>query len=81
MTINDYRRYGYHWYLGKLSSDPPSALHPQLWIGGIGYGDQRLFVFPDLQLVVVVTAGNYERTDQGIGPTNLIRQVILPSIV
>jgi CubicO group peptidase (beta-lactamase class C family) len=81
VTINDYRRYGYHWYLGKLSSDTPSALRPQLWIGGIGYGDQRLFVFPDLQLVVVVTAGNYDRTDQGIGPTNLIRQVILPSIV
>jgi CubicO group peptidase (beta-lactamase class C family) len=81
VTINEYRRYGYHWYLGELSSDLPVASRRQRWIGGIGYGDQRLFVFPDLQLVVVVTAGNYERTDQGIGPINLIRQVILPSIV
>jgi CubicO group peptidase (beta-lactamase class C family) len=80
VTINEYRRYGYHWYLGELSSDPPDALRRQRWIGGIGYGDQRLFVFPDLQLVVVITAGNYERSDQGIGPANLIRQVILPSI-
>jgi CubicO group peptidase (beta-lactamase class C family) len=81
VTINEYRKYGYHWYLGELNSDPPVASRKQRWIGGIGYGDQRLFVFPDLELVVVITAGNYDRTDQGIGPTNLVRQAILPSIV
>jgi CubicO group peptidase (beta-lactamase class C family) len=81
VTIDEYRRYGYHWHVGELNSDPPVSSRRQRWIGGIGYGDQRLFVFPDLRLVVVITAGNYERTDQGVGPINLIRQIILPSIV
>lgn len=29
------------------------------WIGGTGYGGQRLFVVPSLDLVVAVTAGAY----------------------
>jgi CubicO group peptidase (beta-lactamase class C family) len=81
VTIDEFRKYGYHWYLGELNADRPVASRRQRWIGGIGYGDQRLFVFPDLALVVVITAGNYDRTDQGVVPINLIRQVILPSII
>jgi hypothetical protein len=37
--------------------------------------------FPDPKLVVVITAGNYDRTGQRVGPINLIRQVILPGII
>jgi CubicO group peptidase (beta-lactamase class C family) len=81
VTINEYRKYGYHWYLGELNSDPPVASRRRRWIGGIGYGDQRLFIFPDLKLTVVITAGNYDRTDQAVGPINMIRQVILPSMI
>ncbi len=81
VTINEYLKYGYHWYLGELNSDPPVASRRQRWAGGIGYGGQRLFVFPDLKLVVVITAGNYDRTDQAVVPINLIRQVILPATI
>jgi hypothetical protein len=35
----------------------------------------RLFVFPDLKLVVVITAGNYNRTDQAVEPINLIEVI------
>jgi hypothetical protein len=37
-------------------------------------------VIPALQLVVAITAGNYEREDQGIPPTRILREVILASI-
>jgi CubicO group peptidase (beta-lactamase class C family) len=81
VTIDEFRRYGYHWYLDNLDSDPPRPSRQRRWMGGIGYGDQRLFISPGLQLVVVITSGNYERRDQGIGPTNLIREVVLPSLM
>lgn len=47
--------YGYGWY---LEDDGPHR-----WVGGIGNGDQRLSVFPELELVVVITTGDYDHSD------------------
>src|SRR5580704_873306 len=46
----------------------------------IGNGGQRLFVFPGLDLVVAITAGNYDAPDQWVPPTRVIREVVLPAI-
>jgi hypothetical protein len=46
----------------------------------IGNGGQRLFVFPGLDLVVSITAGNYDTLDQWVPPTRVIREVVLPAI-
>ena len=49
VAIDRGRRYGYHWYMGDVTADaPPKVLH---WVGGIGWGGQRLFAFPVLDLV------------------------------
>ena len=48
------------------------------WIGAAGNGGQRLVVFPDLELVVVITAGNYNQ--RGRAPDDLFNEVVLPSI-
>lgn len=54
--------YGYQWWLGThFGSHLP-------WIGGFGNGGQRLFVTPSLDLVVAITAGNYNRSGQGNAP-------------
>src|SRR5438067_4810374 len=46
VAIDRGRRYGYHWYMGDVTADaPPKVLH---WVGGIGWGGQRLFAFPVL---------------------------------
>ncbi|MBI1383464.1 MAG: serine hydrolase [Rhizobiales bacterium] len=44
--------YGYGWWIGALRNG-------KRWFAGFGNGGQRLAVVPSLDLVVVVTAGNY----------------------
>jgi CubicO group peptidase (beta-lactamase class C family) len=49
--------YGYLWWRGRSwVRDRPFE-----WIGGLGWGGQRLYVVPRLDMVVVVTAGAYYR--------------------
>ena len=78
-AISDRREYGYHWYLGEMprinSADGPQRAR---WIAAFGNGGQRLIVFPDLELVVVITAGNYDQ--RGRAPDDVFNEVVLPNI-
>ncbi|HJU16842.1 MAG TPA: serine hydrolase [Stellaceae bacterium] len=47
--------YGYLWWLGRPWIDGQRFD----WVGGLGYGGQRLYVVPSRDLVVAVTAGVY----------------------
>ena len=53
--------YGHQWWAGRV--DPAGRNLP--WTGGFGNGGQRLFVVPDLGLVVVMNAGQYN--SQAVG--------------
>ena len=46
---------------------------------GVGLGGQRLYVVPTQHLVVVVTAGLYDRPLQGLGGGTVLNQFVLPS--
>jgi len=48
--------YGYLWYLGRS----PFNGHEVHWPAGLGRGGQSIRVVPELDLVVVVTAGYYQ---------------------
>lgn len=70
--------YGYQWWLGRTFSK-----HGWLpWTAGFGYGGQSLFVQPDLDLVVAVTAGDYAspQRDQGMVPLDIFARHVLPAI-
>ncbi len=75
------RRYGYQWYLGELALAGKTGSYGAKWIGAFGLGGQRLFVFPELEFVLAVTAGNYATEDQGRAPIAILREVFLASIV
>ncbi|MET3445369.1 serine hydrolase [Ralstonia sp. 1138] len=50
-------QYGYQWWLGKVAAGGAEYA----WIGGIGNGGQRLWIVPGLDMVVVITAGDYNQ--------------------
>lgn len=80
VSADEFRRYGYFWYSGDFQYGNPPNRPIAHWIGAFGYGGQRLFVLPELDIAVAITAGNYADRDQWMPPIRVIREVVLPSI-
>jgi CubicO group peptidase (beta-lactamase class C family) len=80
VTIEGTRRYGWHWYLGELPVGTPRYVEPT--ISAIGWGGQRLFLVPALDLAVAMNAGNYRLPilEQGRIGTALILDLVLPAL-
>jgi CubicO group peptidase (beta-lactamase class C family) len=68
--------YGCLWFLGKalLSGEP------RRWMGGFGNGGQRLWIMPDADLALVVTAGDYNSPDSWVSPTRVWREIVLANL-
>jgi CubicO group peptidase (beta-lactamase class C family) len=68
--------YGCLWFLGKalLSGKP------RRWMGGFGNGGQRLWMMPDADLALVVTAGDYNSPDSWVSPTRVWREIVLANL-
>jgi CubicO group peptidase (beta-lactamase class C family) len=73
--------YGWHWYLGELPVGTPRHAEPT--ISAIGWGGQRLFLVPALDLAVALNAGNYRLPimEQGRIGTTVILDLMLPNLV
>jgi CubicO group peptidase (beta-lactamase class C family) len=69
--------YGYLWWLGRLPTDHPE--HDL--IAAAGYGGQRLYILPDLDLVVVATAGVYDGKSSGLTGATALNEFVLPATV
>jgi len=54
--------YGYHWWILNLDSKDTS--YSCIWANG--WGSQFLYIFPELQVVIVTTGHNYEGNSWGI---------------
>ena len=80
-VVDDGRRYGYQWYVGELALPGKTGTVGTKWVGAFGLGGQRLFVFPELEFVLAVTAGNYATEDQWRPPIAILREVFLASLL
>ena len=81
VSVNELQRYGYQWYLGDMEFLAGGTVRLEHWVGCAGNGGQRLYVFPDLDLIIVVTAGNYSASEQWLPPIRVVREVVLPSLL
>jgi CubicO group peptidase (beta-lactamase class C family) len=78
VTIGGPRSYGYQWYI----VDDTTGGRRQHWFGGIGWGGQKLYVFPDAAIVVAMLCGNYRKPGAEQTRVNLavLNEVIAPSL-
>jgi CubicO group peptidase (beta-lactamase class C family) len=78
VMISETRSYGYHWYMGEVAAAGQTRKHH--WIGGFGWGGQRLFAFPDLGLAVAMNCGLYGKSgqEQGRVTNTIVLAVVLP---
>lgn len=68
--------YGQQWWMGRTLSGDKDVK----WIAGVGLGGQRVFIIPELDLVVVTTAGLYGSPRQGNAPLDILANFIIPSV-
>ena len=68
--------YGYQWWLGRTLSNGKEVK----WVAAQGLGGQRIYIVPELDLVVMITAGLYGRPHDGVGPLDALCNFIIPSI-
>jgi CubicO group peptidase (beta-lactamase class C family) len=64
--------YGYQWWLGRSLLNG----HELTWIAGFGHGGQRLFIVPELDLVVVVNAFHYRYPI----PIAILNRFVMPAV-
>jgi CubicO group peptidase (beta-lactamase class C family) len=77
-TIYNGYTYGYQFWLGGSSVSGRRFD----WVAAQGQGGQRIFIVPALDLVAVVTAGNYYGNDRlaSLVPQTILDEYVLPSV-
>jgi CubicO group peptidase (beta-lactamase class C family) len=80
VPIEDPFHYGWHWFLGEVPVGAP--IRTERLIAGTGWGGQRLFLIPALDLVVAMNAGNYHlpRVEQRRIANAVLTGLVLPAV-
>ena len=68
--------YGQHWWMGRTLAGGKEIK----WIAAVGLGGQRLFIVPDLDLVVMTTQGLYGSSRQGHAALDILYSFVIPAL-
>ncbi|ANW04470.1 serine hydrolase domain-containing protein [Bradyrhizobium icense] len=68
--------YGQQWWMGRTLTGDKDVK----WIAAVGLGGQRIFIVPELDLVVVTTSGLYSSPRQGQAALDILANFIIPSV-
>ena len=69
--------YGYQWWLGRTLWRDREVT----WVAAVGLGGQRLFIVPQLDLVVMTTSGLYTSPRQGMAALAILSRFVLPAVI
>jgi len=82
LNPNDYNHefpwangYGYQWW--RKTYEVHSRRHPSFF--AYGWGGQSIIVIPDLNMVIVITAGNWYEAE-AISPFSIVSYYIIPAV-
>jgi CubicO group peptidase (beta-lactamase class C family) len=68
--------YGYQFWLGRSLVNG----HEVEWTAAVGLGGQRLYVIPELDMVVVLNSGMYTSDRQGRVALEVLHRYVIPAV-
>ena len=68
--------YGQQWWMGRTLSGDKDVK----WIAALGLGGQRIFIVPELDLVVMTTSGLYGSGRQGQAALDILANFVIPYV-
>jgi len=79
-TVRDGQSYGYFWRVGEIAYPSKTGTRGERYVMAFGNGGQLLAIIPARELVVVVTAGNYNDPNDWQVPDAVLRHFVLPNL-
>lgn len=68
--------YGYQWWMGRSLAGGKEIK----WVGAFGWGGQRIFIVPELDLVMMTTAAQYGQPKEGLAAIDILSNIVIPSV-
>ncbi|EHR00551.1 serine hydrolase domain-containing protein [Bradyrhizobium sp. WSM471] len=68
--------YGYQWWMGRSLAGGREIN----WVGAFGWGGQRIFIVPELDLVMMTTAAQYGQPKEGLAAIDVLSNIVIPSV-
>jgi CubicO group peptidase (beta-lactamase class C family) len=68
--------YGYQWWMGRSLAGGKDVK----WVGAFGWGAQRIFIVPELDLVMMTTAAQYGQPKEGLAAIDILSNIVIPSV-
>ncbi|WP_342735279.1 serine hydrolase [Bradyrhizobium sp. B117] len=67
--------YGYQWWMGRSLANGKEIK----WVGAFGWGGQRIFIVPELDLVMMTSAAQYGQPKEGLAAIDILTNIVIPS--
>jgi CubicO group peptidase (beta-lactamase class C family) len=68
IVAEDGMEYGYQWWIGRAGKIS--------WVAAIGLGGQALYIVPEFDMTVVITAGRYSSSNSGDATYQLFQRIL-----
>lgn len=50
------------------------------WVAAFGWGGRRIFIVPELDLVMMTTTAQYGQPKEGLAAIDILSNIVIPSV-